>query len=1317
MINNQGALYFGAGIDMTQWRQNVNEMRRDILGLSQNTAQQTKQMDTSFRNLGMGLATYFSGAALGNFANQIINVRGEFQKTEIAFGTMLKSTDKAKELMGQMVELAAKTPFSLQDVSAGAKQLLAFQVPAEQVVDTLTRMGNIAAGLGVPLSRINLVYGQVMAKGKLMGDDLRQFTEAGIPMVAELAKKFNTSTSAITEMVSAGKIGFKDVQDVLFSMTNEGGMFFNLMEKQSKSLSGQVANLGDAWDQMLNKIGESNEGILSDSIAATTYLVENYQTVIEVIGVAVASYGAYRAALIATAAWQQLSAGAALQQALAQGTLTTAQAYGAAATVALQRAQIGLNAAMMANPIGIIIGLVAGLTYVIYKNITATTQWEELQNKLNETQQRGIDTANEQQSKINALIGVIRNKNVSDQQAAKALKEINTITGHRINGLTLEGIRLGKNTNAISAYIEMLKKEAKAKALIESITLAEKDNERINRDDPNRLTWGERIGNFDNINDIGKTAQERKAEAMLRDRLANNKMIREGNKELQKLAAEGVNITEQSGSEAEAAINNNTEETKKAVKKQNDEVEKIYGENTIKGLQQRIQKFQEIMETSAFGSEKYNNAKSQKTALEARLKEMTSSFEEQISEIERQWENYYKLSEFYGKDVAYAQYKDLINGSNSYLAYLEKEQEALQNKTGILSDEDKKALIFLTEKINGLTGAKTPLQNWKDDINEALRGVVSLTEQLKILEQKEEEIFASEGGNTSNFLAFKRENDAQMETIKNQIKDSYQSFLAEHQSFEEKKTAITKKYDDLRALATTEKERAKIDKAENLERGALDIEMIKKSAEWEVAFGEMEGMTNTSLQLILSRLLEFKEKSKGTLSLQDSAELEKAILRVQNAANRNPFAKITSTFSNYRTSLKESKVAQEEYNKVLEQTSEDAEKVAKAGEKMVLADKKAAEAKQALITKLQQGQDVFNAVVSGVKELGDAFGGMSDATKDSLEDLSAIGNAAFDFAKSIASGDIAGMISAGIKLIGSIAKAISGDKKKEREIKRQAAYLKELETAYNNLAFAAERAFGAQKYDGQRELIKNLQQQKAIILEMLRIEESKKKTDKEKVAQYNSQIQQINQSIEELKEGIIKDVLQTDIPDMAAKMGDAIFQAFEQGASGIDAINNAFNDLIKNMLKNQLNKILEKQMEGLMPNILKAMGFDKDGNGTFNGLTQAEIDALRAQMQAATAQGQQFIDAYAQIFEGLGINGLDAQGLKGDIKGVTEKTAGALESQINAMRINQVLHLEAVRNSLLELHQIELNTRNLHQMRKDLAELNYKTKNQLAGVP
>lgn len=262
----------------------------------------TDDLTSSFNRLTPAVAAYFSFSTAKAFVSELVNVRGEFQKTEIALKTMLGSEEKANGLMSQAIELAAKTPFEFKDVSNGVKQLLAFQVPAEEVIDTLTRMGNIASGLGVPLDRLQLVFGQVRAKGKLMGDDLRQFTEAGVPMVAELAKKFGESESAIYEMVSAGKIGFNDVKDVLWKMTNQGGMFFNLMEEQSKTVAGQVSNLQDAVTQMFNEMGKSSENFLSSGISGIAYLVENYKSVLDVLGGIIALYGSYRAAIMLVAA-------------------------------------------------------------------------------------------------------------------------------------------------------------------------------------------------------------------------------------------------------------------------------------------------------------------------------------------------------------------------------------------------------------------------------------------------------------------------------------------------------------------------------------------------------------------------------------------------------------------------------------------------------------------------------------------------------------------------------------------------------------------------------------------------------------------------------------------------------------------------------------------------------------------------------------------------------------------------------------------------------------------------------------------------------
>ena len=334
-------LDFEALLTTRDFEQGIKNIENQIRNLTQQTERETSQMDSLFRNLATGIGAYFSVQALQGFTQQLINVRGEFQKTEIAFATMLGSQEKAQNLMAEMVDLAAKTPFGLQEISEGAKQLLAFQIPAEEVVDTLTRMGNIAAGLGVPLSRIQLVFGQVRAKGKLMGDDLRQFTEAGIPIVGELAKKLNTTTSEIYNMVSAGKIGFNDVKEVLFNMTNEGGLFFNLMEKQSASLSGQIERLKDAWAQMLNEIGKDNESALYSGIEGLAKLIDNYKEVARILAVLISSYGAYRAAVILTSIAQN----SILNTQIIQGFVNLTKVL-QGATVA----QNALNAASLANP-------------------------------------------------------------------------------------------------------------------------------------------------------------------------------------------------------------------------------------------------------------------------------------------------------------------------------------------------------------------------------------------------------------------------------------------------------------------------------------------------------------------------------------------------------------------------------------------------------------------------------------------------------------------------------------------------------------------------------------------------------------------------------------------------------------------------------------------------------------------------------------------------------------------------------------------------------------------------------------------------------
>lgn len=302
MENIGGGLAFKATLDIDDFNVSAQAMERHIKDFSNTAAQEAAEVEESFQQMaqraGQYITYYLVGQGMNNLVSSIVSVRGQFQQLEIAFGTMLGSEEKATALMQQMINTAAKTPFDLMGVAEGAKQLLAYGVSAEKVNDTLVRLGNIASGLSIPLNDIVYLYGTTMVQGRLYAQDVRQFTGRGIPLVKELAEKYHTTAVGINEMVSAGKIGFPDVEEVLNKMTNAGGQFYQLMEKQSSSLTGQIANLQDAWDSALNSLGEKSEGALSAGIQSATYLVEHMDDVVRILKSVAIAYGSVKAATV-----------------------------------------------------------------------------------------------------------------------------------------------------------------------------------------------------------------------------------------------------------------------------------------------------------------------------------------------------------------------------------------------------------------------------------------------------------------------------------------------------------------------------------------------------------------------------------------------------------------------------------------------------------------------------------------------------------------------------------------------------------------------------------------------------------------------------------------------------------------------------------------------------------------------------------------------------------------------------------------------------------------------------------------------------------
>lgn len=302
MENIGGGLAFKATLDIDDFNVSAQAMERHIKDFSNTAAQEAAEVEESFQQMaqraGQYITYYLVGQGMNNLVSSIVSVRGQFQQLEIAFGTMLHSEEKATAFMQQMVNTAAKTPYDLMGVAEGAKQLLAYGVSAEKVNDTLVRLGNIASGLSIPLNDIIYLYGTTMVQGRLYAQDVRQFTGRGIPLVQELAEKYHTTAKGIDEMVSAGKIGFPDVEEVLNKMTNAGGQFYQLMEKQSSSLTGQIANLQDAWDSALNSLGEKSEGALSAGIQSAKYLVEHMDDVVRILKSVAIAYGSVKAATI-----------------------------------------------------------------------------------------------------------------------------------------------------------------------------------------------------------------------------------------------------------------------------------------------------------------------------------------------------------------------------------------------------------------------------------------------------------------------------------------------------------------------------------------------------------------------------------------------------------------------------------------------------------------------------------------------------------------------------------------------------------------------------------------------------------------------------------------------------------------------------------------------------------------------------------------------------------------------------------------------------------------------------------------------------------
>lgn len=844
---SNGRLGFTQDLDNQKFLNALRQSNRGVTDFNAHLQSNFNQSLISVNDLAKGVTAFLTIDMARDFITQMVKIRGEFEQTEIAFNTMLQSREKGNALMQEMVELAKNTPMQFSEVSQGAKQLLAYQVEAEKLTETLSMLGDISSGLGVPMSRLILVYGQVRAKGRLMGDDLRQFTEAGVPMIAMLAKNMGVAQSAVADMVSEGKVGFKDVEKVLQDLTAQGGLFYNMMEEQSKTIPGQIAKLQDEIEQMFNEIGKDAQGFVTDVISGASYVVEHYKEVAKVLGFLVLTYGIYRAALIATIALQR-----------AQVILGNVQAFLQLATSirSAKDAQLLFNMAVSANPYAIAAAALAGLIALLYNLNSELSHAEKLQNNISEATENATKSVKSEQDEVSRLISISKDENLSKEARLRAIKRLNEISPQYLGNLNLENINTQLAVKAVDAYSTALYKNAKAKAF--QAKYDDIVNKRIETSNKTSNDYKSGVGKaLDWV--LGETKGYKDYNDVLNAVIKNESKVYKTREQQEKRAR---SLYKEFGLD------------KKHLELAQYDAQLIDFEKELIKSQADIEKTVTEIDQTVSGDKKKTKTKKSDDPFEIYKKQIQS-----VKEDYERFVDYMNSDDLVLKNFGKIQYETLSKSGATYEDYLRKVQKQLVGVTNKTSLQVKQLRLINDEL------AKTIEYNAFDKYKESIENEIELSENLLEVLGKIQEEKSKLQGNTDQISIDKLKflDEKEIENIKkadDAVKDLIRTLSQESKPLD----AINKKFDAQLFLL-----KKKVNDA-NDEIGKLTISANSST------------YSNERIK-IEERILKLKKEILDTQNLIDFNESKRAV-ETKNVTNNTDYNKLLSEYQSYEDKIK-----------------------------------------------------------------------------------------------------------------------------------------------------------------------------------------------------------------------------------------------------------------------------------------------------------------------------------------------------------------------------------------------------------------------------
>lgn len=1163
-LDEEKATLFGLTQQQAEARLSVKRLKDEYAAFKEEAGETVEANDKMSVSLTKVLGVIGGVTALKNFVTELVNVRGQFQQLEIAFSTMLKSKEKADKLMSELVDIAAKTPFDLQGVASSAKQMIAYGSSAENVGDELVMLGNVAAGVGSQLSEIAYLYGTLRTQGRAYATDIRQFAGRGIPIYEELAKVLGVTKDEVSGLVTAGKVGFKEVEQAFKNMTSESGIYYNLMQEQSKSLTGQLSNLGDAWDTMLNEIGKDTQGIASSGISAVKGLIENYETVGKVLLGLIATYGTYKTALIVTR--------------ITQDALTARMELAILVTKAQTVAQKALNLTMSVNPYAAIATVVVVTSAALLNYASNLDKCKKGIDAYNKSVEEAARKEAEHKEEIEKLLSVAQDEQSSTEDRKEAL------------------IRLEQK------YPDIFKKYKTEADMLRDILNIKKQ---INEEDERRRN----VSDQEELNRL-------------------NAEINKLNEAIKSASQSGAGLSIQSlVNEKNNLIKQRDLKQEEVNKKRHDEILSDLSGYSNEQLQKEVDVRERLMKRLENAQKLGNSVKNgkilngilpgvktneqlqaEKQAIERELNNRGKTNDE--IKNKKYWEDKKKEAEA-ARDALDVSEKNSEEW-NRYTQQIQEAQSQIEkysNSNTILkyAERQKKEQEQIAEELLQLR-----FKNQQDEINLMEDGAEKKRKQIELDYQKEyteiqkleREWLAKNGEKLTQEQSIeisRRYTNAESKYDKGiseleggftpeQLKTSMNEYLAAYGTYINKRNAIIALSEE-KKKGKNEWEKKSIDEETKRTLSNLDIEAAKTTSSISLLFGDMKDKTLKDLQ-------DINEKGKAALEFLKSSEWneEKGLELGITKETFEVWSQSPEKLKNISDALRDNKKAADDLRPSYDKVADGLKKIFMSGD-----DTK--KLKESLFD-IQEGMNEIMQVGSFLSDtfssLGDAFG------NDTFTDIADGINVAMDAANSAMQGAQAGSAfgpwgaaaGAAIVLVSSLASSIAKihDKKNEKRIQELQDQIEVLEKSYERLGNSIEKAYSKDASNLINQQNKLLEQQKVLIQQQIREEQDKKKTDNDRIKEWQQQIEEINNLIEENKEkavdAIFGEDVKTAIEDFASAYAEAWSNGEDRAESAKDAVKNIMRQMVTESIKSaiqasgSMEKIRQKLQEFYADNVL-----------------------------------------------------------------------------------------------------------------------------------